>query len=122
MAQAPYRSVLSRAWALGAHDTPHWARASQLLKASYHVGAPGLTPQDLFNGRQYQWGRYQSPVYLAPRANPDPDASAVLLDPNRMLPAVTACLLSSQETSTLPLSQLCPLPLPYMSGLGWMSE
>ena len=47
--QAPYHPVLSRAWALGARYTPHWAWASQLLKASYHVGAPGLTPQDPFN-------------------------------------------------------------------------
>lgn len=36
--------LLSSPGALGAHGTPRWAWACWLLKASYHVGAPGSAP------------------------------------------------------------------------------
>lgn len=96
----------SRAGALGACDKPHWAWASWLLKASYHVG--GLAPQDPFPVMrgQCQWSRYQSPLYLAPRANPDPPA--VLLNPNRTLPALAGMSLVLQGILTA-------APLPAMA-------
>lgn len=59
--------------ALGACGKPHWAGASWLLKASYPVGVQAWLPRIPYMRGQCQWSRYQSPWYLAPRTNHDPD-------------------------------------------------
>lgn len=102
MAQAPYPRRVGRGQ-LGACDKPHWARASWLLKASYHVGVQARLPRIPFMRGQCQWSRYQSPLYLAPRANHDPPA--VLLTPSRTLPAsagVSLVLQGILATARLP--------------------
>lgn len=66
---------------------------------------------------QYQWDKHQIPLYLAPRDDPDP--LAILLDPNRMLPAsagLSLILLGIPTISAL----LALVSLPHLSGLAWV--